>query len=84
MKYTSDEMERSAVLNAAAAVCAAMRTAPKTKGADVIRTCVLTGEEKDRLAGKMRELADKFGYAFFERDAGNVDASEAVIVVGAE
>ena len=33
MKYTSDEMEHSAVLNAAAAVCAAMRTAPKTKGA---------------------------------------------------
>lgn len=84
MKYTSDEMERSAVLSAAAAVCAAMRTAPKTKGADVIRTCVLTGEEKDRLAGKMRELADEFGYAFFERDAGNVDASEAVVVVGAE
>lgn len=84
MIYTSPEMEHSAALNAAAAICAAMRTAPKTKGVDVIRTCVVTGQDKERLAIRMRELSEAFGYAFFKRDADGVDAAEAVVIVAAE
>lgn len=84
MIYTSHELEHSAALNAAAAICAAVRTAPKTKGVDVIRTCVVTGQDKDRLATRMRELSETFGYAFFKRDADGVDTAEIVVIVAAE
>ena len=50
MLYTSLELENRAALDAAARICAAARTAPKTKGMDGLVTCVVTGEEKDRLS----------------------------------
>ena len=65
-------------------MCAAARTAPKTKGEDQLETCVLTGTEKDRLAAHMRELGEKMDYAFFTRDAENVEAADAVVLFGME
>ena len=38
-------------------MCAAARTAPKTKGMDGLVTCVVTGEEKEQLADELRRLA---------------------------
>ena len=86
MRYDSDEMERQAILATAARMCAAERTAPKAKGADNIRTMVLTGEEKAALAGKMREIADTGNPAvqFFYRDADNVDKAQAIVLIGAK
>lgn len=86
MRYDSDEMERQAILTAAARMCAAARTAPKAKGADNILTMVLTGEDKTALADKMREIADTGNPAvqFFRRDAANVDKAQAVVLVGAK
>ena len=82
MIYTSHEMEERAVLDAAARVCAAARTAPKTRGMDGLVTCVLTGEDKARLSARMRELARTLDYAFFVRDAEIVDAADAVVLLG--
>ena len=81
MLYTSQELENHAALDAAARICAAARTAPKTKGMDGLVTCVVTGEEKDRLSAQMRKLASELNYAFFSRDADNVDASAAVVLL---
>lgn len=81
MLYTSQELENRAALDAAARICAAARTAPKTKGMDGLVTCVVTGEEKDRLSAQMRKLASELNYAFFSRDADNVDASAAVVLL---
>ena len=67
MIYTSEEMERNAALETAARMMAAARTAPKTRGMDGLTTCCVTGEDKDRLAGTMRGLAEKRGKARTER-----------------
>ena len=72
------------MLRTAEAMCAAARTAPKTKGIDYLDACVVTGEEKEALAQEMERLAEPLGYAFFKRDAGNVRASEAVVLIGSE
>ena len=82
MLHTAKELEARSALDAAARMCAAARTAPKTKGEDRIETCVLTGAEKDRLAAHMRELAAKFDYAFFTRDAGNLETADCVVLLG--
>ena len=82
MIYSAKDMETRATLDAAARMCAAARTAPKTKGMDGLVTCVVTGEEKEQLADELRRLAGELQLAFFLRDADNVDASQAVVLFG--
>lgn len=82
MIQQSNECEQAAVLSAAQLMCAAARTAPKTKGTDHIETCVVTGAEKDALADNMEALCVTLGYGFFARDAQNVRNSQAVVLIG--
>ena len=86
MYISSQKAEESAILNLANAVCAAVRTAPKACGVDHLETAVLTGEDKDRVTAEMRKIGKGLGDSgkFFIRDAGNVDASGAVVLIGAK
>jgi uncharacterized ferredoxin-like protein len=86
MFINSKKAEESAILNLAYSVCAAARTAPKACGIDHLETAILTGEDKDKLTAEMRKLGESIGEAgrFFCRDADNVDASGAVVLVGAK
>jgi len=82
MMYTNDMMEKKAVLHCADLMCAAARTAPKACGIDLVETLMLDGEDKDRLTATMREIASETNRAFFARDAGNLDASHCVVLIG--
>ena len=82
MIYTSDATEKIAALNVAQLMTTAARTAPKARGVDDIETLVLDDKDKDKLAATMRELGEKNGKPSFIRDAGNVDASHIVVLVG--
>ena len=82
MFINSQKAEQEAVLNLAYAVCAAARTAPKACGIDHMDTAVLTGEDKTRLADEMRRMGQSPDFPIMSRDAGNVDASGAVVLVG--
>lgn len=85
MLYTASRMEEQAILNTAARMCGAARTAPKARGVDNILTLVLTGQEKDALADKMEEIAlREYGKStgHFPRDAGNLRAAQAVVLIG--
>lgn len=87
MIYSSDKMEEAAVLDAAQLMCAAARTAPKTRGIDNIRTLVLTGDDILALADKMEETdlsVNNGERTFLSRDAGNLRRSKAVVLVGIE
>ncbi|KUK62679.1 MAG: hypothetical protein XD82_0612 [Methanoculleus marisnigri] len=77
MLFESDAVETVARLMALSA-----RTAPKAKGIDVIKTTIVTGEEKTVLAEAMREYGERHDTAFFIRDAGNVAASDACLLIG--
>ncbi len=76
------EAEKPALIQAAEQLCVAARTAPKGKGKDLLVTAIVTGEEKDQLCRKMREIAERDQMAFFNRDAGNVDGVEVVVLLG--
>lgn len=86
MIYPQLEMEQTAILQTAAKMCAAARTAPKANGTDSIVTLVLTGEDKDRLAEAMEAhgIRHPEQKAWYDRDAGNVRASGAVVLIGAK
>ena len=82
MYIDSKKAQEQAVLNLAYSICAAARTAPKARGADYIDTAILTGEDKQKLADEMRRLSEEFSMPFFARDAGNVEKSDVVVLVG--
>lgn len=82
---TSAELEQQAALQVACLMAAAARTAPKTRGIDNVRLLAIEDKTtKDRLAGKMRQLAKSENRPTFDRDAGNVDSSAAVVLIGVE
>ena len=88
MLYESDHLEETAVLNTAAKMCAAARTAPKAHGKDTLHTLVLTGDEKELLAQKMEEVGTReMGTGmntWHGRDAANVRMAQAVVLIGTE
>ncbi len=76
------DMERKAVEDVAALMCAAARTAPKGKGIDNLVTLVVTGEDKDNLAKEVRRVGEEHKIGFFMRDANCVDSAQAVVLLG--
>lgn len=74
--------EQAAIIRAAEDMCAAARTAPKTKGDDFLVTGIVTGEDLETLAVEMERISRESGAAFVARDAGNVRKSGAVVLIG--
>jgi len=77
MAFESDAVEMVARLMALSA-----RTAPKARGIDVIKTMIVVGDERNVLAEAMREYGERHNVEFFIRDAGNVAASDACLLIG--
>ena len=79
------ELEKQACQQVVALMAAAARTAPKTRGIDNIRVLAIDDEnEKQILASKMKAIARLENRPSFERDALNVAAAAAVIVIGVQ
>jgi len=79
----SAELEKSAAVQVAALMAAAARTAPKTRGIDNIETVAIDDEAtRSKLVAKMREIAAKEDRASMARDAGNIEQSPVVVVIG--
>jgi uncharacterized ferredoxin-like protein len=78
----SKTAEYAAVMNVARQICAAARTAPKACGIDQLSACILVEGHKDKLAAEMDRLSKVLDRPFFSRDANNVRASHAVVLLG--
>ena len=79
MVASSEDAESEALLYAAKLMVAAARTAPKAGGRDSIKTLILTGEDKDRLADAM-STEGRAG----ETNPMNVRDAGAVILIGVD
>lgn len=85
MKYmiTKEENTRTEqLIEVGKAMMAAARTAPKACGIDHVEIAMVTGEDLGKLAAAMRAIGEKNGRTFFSRDAANVEASGAVVLIG--
>jgi uncharacterized ferredoxin-like protein len=82
MIVKGNEMERAAVEQVAALMCAAARTAPKGKGVDNLSTLVVTGSDIKKVSAEMRRIGEELGDRYWDRDAGNVDVSAAIVILG--
>ena len=82
MIIKAETAQQEHLIRTAEAMAAAARTAPKTKGADFIESLILEGEDLEKLAAVMDAIAEEKGIPFFQRDAGCIRKSGAVLVLG--
>ena len=82
--FRGEDIELEGVLSAARLMAVSARTAPKGRGRDTIKTLILTGEEKDRIADEMERIAREKNSHVFERDAGNLRKSQVVLLIGVD
>jgi len=81
----SFELEKQAARQVAALMAGAARTAPKTRGIDNIQVVAIDDEgTRQTLVIKMKEIARLENRPGFERDANNVAASPAIVVIGVQ
>jgi uncharacterized ferredoxin-like protein len=74
--------EARALETVAELMCLAARTAPKARGLDNLHVAIVRGEEKSRVAARMRKIAAEDDLVFFARDAANCDAAPLVVLFG--
>lgn len=84
MRIEWNDFYKDKLVEAAKEMAMAARTAPKGRGRDQLHILILTGEEKDAVAGKMREIGETDDIAFFRRDAENVLSSPVLLMIGTE
>jgi len=82
MIYEGTDLEKKAAYAVADLMVLAAKTAPKGCGLDNVVSLVLDGKEKDVLADEMRKISKETGSDFYERDAGNVDNSHLIVLIG--
>ena len=74
--------ETRAVEMVAELMALSARTAPKGKGQDSLVIRVVVGDDIKTLAEKMRILGESTGIKILLRDAGNMEQSDACVVIG--
>jgi len=81
---TTNEAEQDAVVTAAKLIMAAVATAPKTRGISSIQSALVLGDDIERLAQAVEAHASQKAAVpeIFGRDARNVRAAAAVLLVG--
>lgn len=77
MIITSNQAENDALLIVAKLMITAARTAPKAQGKDSIKTAIITGDDKEKLA----QIMEENGHVI---DSSNVRDSGAVVLIGVE
>jgi uncharacterized ferredoxin-like protein len=82
MLVLNSDAESGGLKMAAELLCVAARTAPKACGKDFLVTAIVNGKEKSALQKRMREISERDGVAFFDRDAANLDHAPFVVLIG--
>ncbi len=70
------------IIQVAAMMEIAARTAPKSRGEDFVEIMTITGRGLKKLADAMLKFGAEKNKQNFDRDAANVSASKAVVIIG--
>ncbi|NTU99521.1 MAG: hypothetical protein HGA55_00135 [Methanoregulaceae archaeon] len=74
--------EDDALMTVVSLMALSARTAPKAKGVDSIRARIIPRFELPSLAARMQEIGSEKNLPSFLRDAGNIAAAGACLVIG--
>ncbi len=78
-----EEIRQESILEIARKIIIAARTAPKTRGRDVIFSAIVTDEHIRALSERMKQIGEESGMQFFIRDAECILKAGAVVLIGA-
>lgn len=82
MIYNERETRHQQVIEAARAMMTAARTAPKAKGCDIIEISMVTEDDIYALSNALQQIGEERQRAGMIRDAQNILAAEAIILIG--
>ncbi len=82
MIMQSTEIEKRVAMGVAELMVAAARTAPKGCGIDNLELLIIDGAEKESISEELRKITRETGVDFFARDAGNLESSHALVLLG--
>ena len=82
MIYNERDTRHQQVIEAAKQMMTAARTAPKAKGCDIIEIALVTEEDITALSNALREIGEERNRAGMIRDAQNILAAEAILLIG--
>lgn len=68
----------------ASVMCIAARTAPKTRGVDLIETRIITGKDIEKIILKMEEIFRRDLRPAFNRNAESLKECTAMVLIGAK
>jgi len=77
-----NSIQEHALKNAAELMCVAARTAPKARGRDNLVITILEKKEKKQVIKKMLEIAERDFLPSCARDAGNIQNTDYMVVIG--
>ncbi|MGC8864296.1 MAG: ferredoxin domain-containing protein [Bacteroidales bacterium] len=79
----TEEQEREKTIHQLAGLMmAAARTAPKGRGRDTLYLAMAEKTDREKLAIRMKEIAEAENLPFFRRDADNLLRSDALLLMG--
>jgi len=76
--------EQNAVMTVAELMALAARTAPKGKGEDSLEIRVLAKKDCKKLSTRLEKMGKDLGIGFFLRDAKNIAAANACVIIGSK
>ncbi|MBF0522795.1 MAG: ferredoxin [Candidatus Omnitrophica bacterium] len=82
MMKQEQDIKKETLLDIAKKMVVAARTAPKGRGIDHMTFMIAEKSDIERIAGKMKEIAEKEQLAGFARDADNILQTEVMVLLG--
>lgn len=76
------EIRHKNIMDVARQMMTAARTAPKSKGMDLIEIGLIEGDEIKQLSTEIKALYEINGMHFFQRDAENILQADAIVLIG--
>ena len=84
MRIHWNEFYEDKLVETAKEMALAARTAPKGRGRDQLHILILTGQEKDALAEKMKKIGERENIPFVLRDSENLLSAPVLLLIGTE
>lgn len=82
MIHTLSDIQPEVLMETARRMCAAAVTAPKASGQDKVVTAIISGDTRDRVIEKMREIGEEYDEDFIRRDAGCLSRCPVCVLIG--
>ena len=82
MIIKEEQFKDDSIADAAKAICLAARTAPKTRGIDVVETAIVLDDSVKTIIGKMKEISERTGRQAYSRNSVSLEQCSCIVLIG--